>query len=94
MAVSADESAAATVHPAMRQGWPVGTESLLRVHSGYVASFDARTRNPRWVLEVLNKATCEGVGNRKLSAFVEDAAFGERHRNRLSDFRGSGYGKP
>ena len=78
-------------HPAMRMGWPVSTESLLRVHSGYVASFDARTRNPRWVLEVLNAHTCKGPGDRKRSNFVEDEAFGERFRNKLSDFRGSGY---
>lgn len=82
---------AATTHPAMRLGWPVSTESLLRVHSGYVASFDARTRNPRWVLEVLNKNTCRGPGDRKRSHFVEDETFGERFRNKLSDFRGSGY---
>lgn len=82
---------AAMMHPAMRMGWPVGTESLLRMHSGFVASFDARTRNPRWVLEVLNKSTMSGPGNRKRSQFVEDETFGERFRNKLSDFRGSGY---
>jgi DNA/RNA endonuclease G (NUC1) len=82
---------AAAAHPAMQGGWPVSTESLLRVHTSYVASFDARTRNPRWVLEVLNKNTCEGPGNRKHSNFIEDAVFGERFRNKLADFRGSGY---
>ena len=86
-----EEDATTTTHPAMRMGWPMSTESLLRVHSGYVASFDARTRNPRWVLEILNEKTCKGPGDRKRSNFVEDEAFGERFRNKLFDFRGSGY---
>ena len=80
-----------TVHPAMRLGWPTGTEDLLRVRDGFVASYDARTRNPRWVLEVLNTSTMSGPGTRKRSNFVEDATLDERFRAKLADFRGSGY---
>ena len=80
-----------TVHPAMRLGWPTGTEDLLRVRDGFVASYDARTRNPRWVLEVLNASTMSGPGTRKRSNFVEDAALDERFRAKLADYRGSGY---
>ena len=80
-----------TVHPAMRLGWPTGTEDLLRVRDGFVASYDARTRNPRWVLEVLNTSTMSGPGTRERSNFVEDATLDERFRAKLADFRGSGY---
>ena len=74
-----------TVHPAMRLGWPTGTEDLLRVRDGFVASYDARTRNPRWVLEVLNTSTMSGPGTRKRSNFVEDATLDERFRAKLAD---------
>jgi endonuclease G, mitochondrial len=78
-------------HPAMRMGWPTGTEDTLRVRSGFVASFDARTRNPRWVLEVINQDTVSGPGNRRRSDFVEDAETPASFRPKLSDYRGSGY---
>ena len=78
-------------HPAMRMGWPTGTEDTLRVRSGFVASFDARTRNPRWVLEVINSDTVSGPGNRRRSDFVEDAETPASFRPKLSDYRGSGY---
>ena len=78
-------------HPAMRMGWPTGTEDTLRVRSGFVASFDARTRNPRWVLEVINSDTVSGPGNRRRSNFVEDAETPASFRPKLSDYRGSGY---
>lgn len=46
----------------------------LRVFSDYVASFDTRLRNPRWVLERINRDTLAGKeGNRQRSEFVEDA---------------------
>lgn len=45
----------------------------LRVFSDYVASFDTRLRNPRWVLERINRDTLAGKeGNRQRSEFVED----------------------
>ena len=81
----------ADAHPAMRLGWPTGTEDVLRVRSGFVASFDARTRNPRWVLEVINPRTMSGPGNRRRSEFVEDAEMPERFRAKLADYRGTGY---
>ena len=78
-------------HPAMSAGWPAGFEDLLRVRSGYVASYDARTRNPRWVLERITAQSCDGVGTRKKSRFVEDDEVDGAHAAKLSDFRGSGY---
>lgn len=45
----------------------------LRLFSDYVASFDTRLRNPRWVLERINRDTLAGKeGNRSRSEFVED----------------------
>ena len=79
------------VHPAMRAGWPAGFEDLLRVRSGYVASYDARTRNPRWVLERITAQSCDGVGTRKKSRFMEDDEVDSAHAAKLSDYRGSGY---
>jgi DNA/RNA endonuclease G (NUC1) len=64
---------------------------LLRVRSGYVASYDARTRTPRWVLERITAESCAGVGTRKKSRFVEDDEMDGAHAAKLSDYRGSGY---
>ena len=83
--------AASVAHPAMRAGWPAGFEDLLRVRSGYVASYDARTRTPRWVLERITAESCTGVGTRKKSRFVEDDEVDGAHAAKLSDYRGSGY---
>lgn len=83
--------AASVAHPAMRAGWPAGFEDLLRVRSGYVASYDARTRTPRWVLERITAESCAGVGTRKKSRFVEDDEVDGAHAAKLSDYRGSGY---
>ena len=90
---SKDEAggAASVAHPAMRAGWPAGFEDLLRVRSGYVASYDARTRTPRWVLERITAESCTGVGTRKKSRFVEDDEVDGAHAAKLSDYRGSGY---
>eukprot|EP00803_Ostreobium_quekettii_P000884 evm.model.scf_616EXC.2 EVM.evm.TU.scf_616EXC.2 scf_616EXC:9726-15614(-) len=64
----------------------------LKFYTGFVAAFDPRTRNPVWVLEHLSskKEWEEGV-DRKNSEFYEDKDIEERFRNRLVDFRGSGY---
>jgi endonuclease G len=36
----------------------------LRFYEGYVASFDGRTRNPKWVLEHITKESLQGEGTR------------------------------
>ena len=46
-----------------RYGLPRGGD-LLRVNQDFVAAFDTRTRNPRWVLEVINRDTLRGAGSR------------------------------
>jgi hypothetical protein len=37
---------------------------MLRIYEGFVASFDMRTRNPKWVLEYINSETLKGEGTR------------------------------
>ena len=44
----------ALAHPAAAAGLPIGSETI-RAFTGYVACFDSRTRNPRWVLERLSR---------------------------------------
>lgn len=36
----------------------------LRFYEGFVASFDGRTRNPKWVLEHITKESLQGDGTR------------------------------
>lgn len=62
--------------------------------TGFVACFDARTRNPRWVVERVNRASLkagDGV-TREGEIFAEDAEIDPRFRAKLEDFRGSGCG--
>ena len=68
---------------------PVG--SVLRPFTNFVSYFDTRTRNPQWVIEKISEDTSYGDGNRKFSYFKEDASIPEKLRNKLEDFRGSGY---
>lgn len=81
----------ASRHPAAAAGLPSGSETL-RSFSGYVSCWDARTRNPRWVVERLRAGEVNGGnGSRADVAFVEDSGLETRFRSRLDDFRGSGY---
>lgn len=87
---SPDEPAAGPLqHPAAAHGLPVGSETL-RSFGGFVSCWDARSRNPRWVLERLC-ASDATVGDRANVTFTEDAALDPRFRSRLEDYRGSGY---
>lgn len=49
------------------------------------------TRNPRWVIERINKDTANGDGDRQYSDFYEDKDIPALYRPRLADYRGSGY---
>jgi endonuclease G len=77
------------VHPALKYGAPL--TDVLRSYTGYVAAFDLRTRNPKWVLQLLTPEGLRGDGDRRGSEFFEDPALEERFRARLADYRGSGY---
>jgi endonuclease G len=78
-----------SVHPAARYGMP--QTQTLRELDGFVAAFDGATRNPAWVLEHVTREKMNGEAERANSMFYEDEALDERLRNRLVDFRNSGY---
>ena len=85
------EGHSASRHPAAAAGLPTGSETL-RSFSGYVSCWDARTRNPKWVVERLTAGDVNGGnGSRVDVPFVEDSGLEARFRSRLDDFRGSGY---
>jgi endonuclease G len=63
------------------------------VFDGFVASYDPRLRNPRWVLERITRDSFTGDGDRFNVQFMEDGAIEERFRARLSDYKASGYDK-
>jgi endonuclease G len=86
----AADLAAAAAHPAARHGLPRADALLAR--EGYVASYDTRLRNARWVVERVTRAGLAGRdGDRANSAFAEDGALPARFRAALADFRGSGF---
>ena len=74
-----------------RVGAPVG--EILRPFDGFVASYDPRLRNSRWVVERITRDSVKGDGDRFNVPFVEDGSIEERFRARLSDYRGTGYDK-
>jgi endonuclease G, mitochondrial len=102
---SSSSPLAATVsrHPAAKFGLP--QTQTLREHEGFLAMFDGSTRNPAWVVEHLTTKQPQQQqqqqqqqlqqqqqpADRANSMFYEDEALDARLRNKLTDFRGSGY---
>lgn len=76
-------------HPALKHGIPLS--SNFRVFTSYVAEYDPRLRNPKYVLEHFTADVLRGDGNRSNSNFKEDPSIDSRFRAQLDDFRGSGY---
>ena len=76
-------------HPALKHGAPI--TSNFRVFSSYVAEYDPRLRNPKYVLEHFTADVLTGNGNRSDSNFKEDRSLEARFRGRIDDFRKSGY---
>jgi endonuclease G, mitochondrial len=76
-------------HPALKHGAPQST--YFRTFSSYVAEYDPRLRNPRYVLEHFTPEVLRGDGNRNNSMFKEDSSLDPRFRSHLDDFRNSGY---
>ena len=77
---------------------PYGLPSAqhVKVRSAYVLAADRRTRNPRWVAEVLTRASVAhprggGGADRKRSKFEEDESEPAGLRARLQDYHRSGY---
>jgi len=85
-------------HPALKHGVPGrwssaagSADGVVRVwNEGMVTSYDARTRNPRWVLERLTRESVNG-GSKRKDEFSEDSSIPGRFRARLADYRRSGF---
>lgn len=91
--VFAPTSLAAPVNPAglFEYGFP-GPVADLATRTALVSSYDRRLRNPHWVVEHITPASLAlREGDRKHSAFVEDAAVPEKFRARLKDYFRSGF---
>ena len=68
----------AGAHPAMRHGLP--TSDFLRVSESFVASFDPRTRNARWVVEKVSEA--KGLWERGREGEREEKEREEKERGK------------
>jgi endonuclease G, mitochondrial len=73
-----------------RFGLPSCEDPLL-VYKDYVVKWDARTRNARYVLEKLTRESVEGSATRSDVFFSEERSLEPRFRNRLKQFKYSGY---
>ncbi|KAG1703331.1 hypothetical protein DVH05_008240 [Phytophthora capsici] len=80
-------------HEALRYGIP--SDSNVHVRSGYVVSYDYRTRNASWVMEYLTKDSLriEQEINRANSKFVVDKDVPEHFRVHPNRYLKSGYDK-
>lgn len=53
----------------------------------FVVCYDARTRNPRWVMERVTRATTTGYADRKVLEFYEEAGILDaRFRTQNADY--------
>jgi endonuclease G, mitochondrial len=73
-----------------RFGLPSCEDPLL-IYKDYAVKWDARTRNARYVLERLTKESVEGSATRNDVLFSEEHSLEPRFRNRLKQFKHSGY---
>jgi DNA/RNA endonuclease G (NUC1) len=73
-----------------RYGFP-WQDTVILDHGHFKVAWCARTRNPKWVLEKLNKQTVKGPGSRQNVRFREDQLIEARFRSHPRDFKGSGF---
>jgi endonuclease G, mitochondrial len=73
-----------------RFGLPSCEDPLL-FYKDYAVKWDARTRNARYVLERLTRESVEGSATRNDVLFSEEHSLEPRFRNRLKQFKHSGY---
>ncbi|GAX85438.1 hypothetical protein CEUSTIGMA_g12854.t1 [Chlamydomonas eustigma] len=64
---------------------------FVRVYDSYAASYDPRTRTPKWVLEHITAKDLEGDANRNKSQFFEDNQIDPAFRATLESYKDSGY---
>ncbi|DBA02549.1 TPA: hypothetical protein N0F65_011021 [Lagenidium giganteum] len=81
------------LHEALRYGYPSTTN--VHVRTGYVVSYDYRTRNAAWVLEYLTKDSLRVVDDtdRTKAQFREDVLTPEPFRVHPNTYLKSGYDK-
>ncbi|CEG47428.1 mitochondrial nuclease [Plasmopara halstedii] len=90
---SIDSKKLVPTHEALRYGMP--SNSNVHVRSGYVVSYDYRTRNASWVIERLTKDSlrAEQETNRASSKFMVDTDVPTQFRVHPNHFLKSGYDK-
>ena len=78
--------------PLLRLGAPTPAETL-SMKEGYITCVDHRTRNPKWVLERIQRRKEGETANnsRDNIPFYEDQAIPRHMRSKLEDYAGSGY---
>jgi len=73
----------------MKYGFP--DTGLIRYREGYVLSYDARNRVPRWVSERLSKARLMEGAKTEGVEFRIDRSLAQEHRSESADYKDSGY---
>jgi len=73
----------------MKYGFP--DTQMLRYREGYVLSYDARNKVPRWTAERLNAKRLVRTFERPAGKFREDQSLAPEHRSENEDYAGSPY---
>lgn len=68
-----------------------GGETTYMFRENFVVCYDARTRNPRWVMERITRDTCRGEADRRVVSFYEEESIDPSFRSKNSDYLNSGY---
>ncbi len=64
-----------------------GGDTTYVFKENYAACYDARTRNPKWVMERVTRATSMGNADRRVMEFYEEAAIVDaRFRAQNADY--------
>lgn len=70
--------------------FPLPTVGQITDREGYTVCYDARSKNPYYVVEVLTAESLRGSADRSAQLFREDEAIPRHLRATLADYRGSG----
>ncbi len=68
-----------------------GGDTVYITKENFVACYDARTRNPKWVMERVSRATCTGDADRRVVGFKEEMSVDPAFRSLNVDYLNSGY---
>ncbi len=78
-------------HPVSDNHLPAPDPVIQR--SGYILSYDGKTRNANWVYQELTPASLEGEASRDRCDFMQDPLIPASLRTTQEDYRGSGFDK-